>query len=220
MADDAAVKEAGEWNDEAKKALSDQRRQIEEDLRFSDPSDPQQWDETERRQRENDPGGARPCLVMDQLSQYTSTVVGQVEQSPPSLHAVPAAAGADQRVAERLDGFYRNIEYSSRAAQHYIRALLSAARAGVGYLIVRPEYTDRALNYQEPRISSEGDPLRVIFDPWSVELDGSDADRGQLVTAFSYAAFERQFGSKAAKVSFGDLEGRQCDDRDSINVGE
>lgn len=215
------VKDAQEWYAEATDATADQRRQIEEDLRFSDPSDPQQWDDTERQQRERDPGGARPCLTMDQTSQYTATVVGQIEQSPPALHSLPAAAGADQKVAEQLDGLYHNIEYASRATQHYMRAETSAARAGVGYLIVRPEYTDRALNHQEPRISSEGDPLRVVFDPWSVEIDGSDADRGQLLTAMSYAAFEREFGAKAAKVSFGDDRGREITDtKDSILVAE
>lgn len=215
------VKDGQEWYTEASDAMADQRLQIEEDLKFSDPSNPQQWDDTERRQREKDPGGARPCLTMDQTSQYTATVVGQIEQSPPSLHALPAANGADQVVAEQLDGFFRQIEYSSRGTQHYMRSLTSAARAGVGYLIVRPEYTDRALNHQEPRISSEGDPLRVLFDPWSVEIDGSDADRGQLLTSLSYPAFEREFGAKAAKVSFGDVDGQQITDvRESILIAE
>lgn len=215
------VKDAQDWYLEASEALGDQRRQVEDDLKFSDPSDPQQWDDEERRQREKDPGGARPCLTMDQTSQYTATVVGQIEQSPPSLHALPAAAGAEQRVAEKLDGLFRNIEYTSRATQHYIRALTSAARTGVGYLILRPEYTDRALNHQEPRISSEGDPLRVMFDPWSTEIDGSDADRGQLLTSMSPASFERQFGTRAKKVSFGDVDGHQVDDaKDTVLVAE
>ena len=214
------VDDAGKWYREAKDCLMDQRRQIEEDLKFSDPSDPQQWDEAERMQRERDPGGARPCLTMDQTSQYTATVVGQIEQSPPSLHSLPAAAGADQKVAERLDGLYRNIEYTSRASQHYMRALLSAARTGVGYIVVRPEYTDRALNHQEPRISSEGDPLRVVFDPWSVEIDGSDADRGIILSSFSHLSFERQFGAKAEKISFGDEGYTYVDERESILVAE
>lgn len=220
LSTDPVVKEAREWYFSAIEALTDQRRQIEEDLKFSDPSNPQQWDDTERQQREGDPGGARPCLVFDQTNQYTATVVGQIEQSPPSLHAIPSASGADQKVAEQLDGLYRHIEYSSRATQQYMRALTSAARAGAGYLIVRPVYTDRAANLQEPRISSEGDPLKVVFDPWSVEVDGSDADRAQLLTGMSYAAFEAKYGSDAAKVSFVDPEGSYCDMKDTIYVAE
>lgn len=204
---------------EAVEAMQEQRRQVEEDVRFSDPTNPDQWDEKERRQRENDPGGVRPCLVMDQTQQYIANVAGQVEQRPPSLHAIPAGDGADKKVAEQLDGFYRHIEHTSRAAQHYTRALTSAARVGVGYLIVQPEYTDRALNWQEPRIGSEGDPLSVVFDPWSVELDGSDANMATQVTPFSHTEFERQWGAKAAKVSFGDAEGsRVTDPRESVLV--
>lgn len=215
------VEEAGKRYREALDASRDQREQIREDLEFSDPSNPKQWDEMEKRQRESDPGGARPCLVFDQTGQYVSNVAGQVEQRPPSLHAIPAGGGSDQKVAEQYDGIFRHIEHVSRAQQHYARALLSAARAGVGYLLVRPEYTDRALNYQEPRISSEGDPLRVVFDPWSVEIDGSDATFGYLVTPYSHREFERQFGAKTEKISFGDEDQRYVnDDRESVLVAE
>lgn len=215
------LSEAQKRYQECLDALSEQRRQIEEDLAFSDPSNPRQWDEAEERQRLNDPGGARPCLVMDQTSQYVQNVAGQVEQRPPALHAIPVDSGADRKVAEQLDGFFRHIEHASRAQQHYARALTSAARAGVGYIIVRPEVIDRPLNYQEPRISSEGDPLRVVIDPWSQQLDGSDADCGWLLTPMSHNAFERQFGTKAEKVSFGDESRTAVDDqRESILVAE
>lgn len=201
---------------EALDASRRQRQQIQEDLEFSDPSDPQQWDQTEKQARMTDPGGARPCLVMDQTEQYVANVAGQVEQRPPALHAIPVGGGADKKVAEQLDGFYRHIEHSSRAQQHYAIALTAAARAGVGYLMVLPEYVDRALNWQEPRITSEGDPLRVVFDPWSKELDGSDAEMGWHLAPMSYSAFEREFGKKSPKISFGDREGKTCDERESI----
>lgn len=221
MAAQDSVTEAGKLFREAMDATRDQRQQIEEDLRFSEPSNPQQWDDEEKRARENDPGGARPCLVHDQIGQYVANVAGQVEQRPPGLHALPVDGGADRKVAEHLDGFFRHIEHASRASQHYATALTSAARAGVGYLTLRPEYTDRALNYQEPRIGSEGDPLRVVFDPWSKEIDGSDATFGFLLTPFSHTEFERIAGEKARKVSFGDESQRYVNDwRESILIAE
>ena len=214
-----AVKDAQELYCEALDASRDQRRQAEEDLEFSDPSDPRQWDEAIKRQRETDPGGVRPCYVFDQTNQYVSNVAGQVEQNPPALHALPVGDGADKRVAEKLDGFFRHIEHTSRAQQHYARALTSAARTGVGYLVVRPEYVNRALNWQEPRIGSEGDPLRVVFDPWSVEIDGSDATFGFILTPISHREWDRQFKGKD-KVSFGDTESRSRDERESILIAE
>jgi hypothetical protein len=216
-----SVEDSGKRYREALDATRDQREQIREDLEFSDPSNPQQWDAKEKQQREGDPGGARPCLVFDQTGQYVSNVAGQVEQRPPAMHAIPAGGGADKKVAEQYDGFFRHIEHTSNAQQHYSRALTSAARAGVGYLVVRPDFVDRALNWQEPRISSEGDPLRVVFDPWSVALDGSDANFGYLLTPYSVREFERQFGKKAEKIGFGDEEQRYVnDDRESILVAE
>lgn len=206
---------------EALDAMWEQRAQSEEDLEFSDPSDPQQWDAQEKQQREGDPGGSRPCLVFDQTGQYVANVAGQVDQRPPAMHAIPAGGGADKKVAEQLDGFFRHIEHASKGKNHYTRALTSAARTGVGYLIVRPQYIDRALNWQEPRIFSEGDPLNVVLDPWSVELDGSDANYGYLITALSTREFERQYGKNSEKVSFGDDQRRYVNDaRDSILVAE
>lgn len=220
MAND--LQQAQEMYEDAIAATRDQRQQIEEDLRFSDPSNPQQWDETIKRQRENDPGGARPCLVMDHTGQYVANVSGQVVKSPPSIHTVPVGSGSDIKVSEQLDGMIRHIEYASRALTHYGIALTSAARTGVGYLIVRPEYIDRAMGYQEPRICSEADPLRVVLDPWSVQLDGSDSTFGYLLTSMSEREFERKYGAKAEKVSFG-ADQRQPEgqaDRKSIVVAE
>ena len=218
MAKDDAVKDSVEAYQDAIDVSSAQRKQIQEDLEFSDPSNPRQWDEDERNARERDPGGARPCLTFDLVGQYIANVAGQVEKRPPSIHVIPVDGGADVKVAEQLDGVFRAIEYSSRAQQHYAKALTSAARSGVGYLIVRPEITDAAMNYQMPMISSEGDPLRVVIDPWSVEIDGSDADFGFLLTPLSHKQFERKWGKDAKKVSFGSDD--DADERESIVVAE
>ena len=201
-------------------AHAKQRKQIEEDLRFSDPSDPDQWDFAVKSARESDPGGKRPCLVMDQCGQYVANVAGQIEQKPPSIHAIPVGGGADKRAAEQIDGRFRHIEYASKATQHYMRALTSAARAGVGYLVVRPEIVDRKLNYQEPRISSEPDPLKVLFDPWSTETDGCDADEAYVMTAMSMTRFEARW-PKHTVMDFGDIEGkRRSDERQDVIIAE
>lgn len=219
MADE--LKDAIDLYSESIEANRDQRIQTAEDLRFSDPSDPQQWDDTVKRQRETDPGGARPCLVMDHTGQYIANVAGQVSRNPPSIHTVPVDSGADVKVSEQIDGIIRHIEYASRAQTHYGIALTSAARVGVGYLIVRPEYVDRAMGYQEPRITSEPDPLRVVLDPWSVAIDGNDAGFGYLLRSMSERDFERRW-PKAEKKSFGtqDYQNRDQLASKSIIVAE
>jgi hypothetical protein len=212
--------EAKELYTESLDALRDQRLQIEEDLRFSDPSAPQQWDDAVKLKRERDVGGARPCSTFDQTGQYVANVAGQVEKQPPSLHAIPVGGGADKQAAEQIDGRFRHIEHASRAPQHYTRAYTSAARVGVGYLIVRPEIIDAALNWQEPRITSESDALRVVFDPWSQDTDGRDASYGYLLTSLRKKEFARLWPGKEL-VDFGDIEAnRRKDERKSILVAE
>lgn len=214
------LNEAQKLYQESLDAQRDQRIQIQEDLKFSDPSNPQQWDEMVRAQREGDPGGKRPCLVMDQTGQYVANVAGQIEKQPPAIHAIPVGGGADKQAAEQIDGRFRHIEHASKASQHYARALTSAARSGVGYLVIRPEYIDRALGWQEPRISSEPDPLKVVFDPWSTETDGADSDFGFILTDVSLREFGRRWKGKDA-IDFGDTEANRKDtNRKSILVAE
>lgn len=218
MAED--LKETQERYQEYLSAHRKQRNQIEQDLLFSDPSNPAQWESDVKAQRENDPGGKRPCLVMDQCGQYVANVAGQIEQKPPSIHAIPVGGGADQRAAEQIDGRFRHIEHASKATQHYMRALTSAARVGVGYLVVRPEYVDRSMNYQEPRIGSEPDPLKVVFDPWSTATDGSDADEAFIITSMSCINFHRRW-PRAKEINFGDTDTRHpVDDRKDVIIGE
>lgn len=215
-----ALKDAQELYQDSLDALHDQRKQILEDVKFSDPSNPDQWDEDVKRNRENDPGGKRPCLVLDNLGQYVANVAGQVEKQPPALHAIPVGGGADKQAAEQLDGRFRHIEYASRAAIHYTRAMTSAARVGVGYIVVRPEYVDRALGYQEPRIGSEPDALKVVFDPWSTDTDGKDATFAYVLSDISPKIFARRWGKKEQR-DFGDLGAtRKEDDRKSVLVAE
>lgn len=212
--------EAQKLYQESLDATRDQRIQIEEDLRFSDPSDPQQWDEIVKRQREGDPGGKRPCLVMDQCGQYVANVAGQIEKQPPAIHAIPVGGGAEKQAAEQIDGRFRHIEHASKAAQHYAMALTSAARTGVGYLVIRPEYIDRALGWQEPRISSEPDPLRVVFDPWSVTTDGSDATFGFILTPINLAVFDKRWKGKE-QCDFGSTESNRRDqNRKQVLIAE
>lgn len=196
-----------------------QREQMAEDLRFSDPSDPQQWDEQVKRSREQDAGGKRPCLVLDQINQYVANIAGQVESNPPAIHAIPTGGGANKLAAEQLDGRFRHIEQTSRASQHYARAMTSAARTGVGYLVVRPDYTNRALGHQEPRIYSEPDPLKVVLDPWSTETDGSDAKFGYILTPISTKTFHEKYKGKELR-DFGDTAATRNDERKQVMLAE
>ena len=51
MAKDDAVKDSVEAYQDALDVSSSQREQIQEDLEFSDPSNPRQWDDAEKNAR-------------------------------------------------------------------------------------------------------------------------------------------------------------------------
>jgi hypothetical protein len=199
-------------------AFSEQRTQVEEDIRFSDPSEPDQWDTVMRLARENDPGGVRLCLVHDQTSQYVANVAGQIEKSPPALHAVPVGGQADKKVAELIDGRFRHIEHVSAAQQHIATALTSAARLGVGYLTAYPTKVNERMRYMEPRIGSVSDALNVVFDPWSVELDGRDARVAWELIPMNPKVFKQNYPGKAATDFNSTQTNLQDDTRTSIII--
>lgn len=157
----------------AKEYWSEFRRRAVEDLEFSNPADPKQWDEAAVRMRKsgNQP---RPCLTLDHTNQYIAQVVNDARQNKPGLSFLPSTGGARIEVARALDGLARHIEYRSRAQIAYDTAIESAARIGLGWISLNPEVVDPVMNHQEVRVCRHHDPLAVIPDPDWTEPDGSD----------------------------------------------
>lgn len=177
---------------------AEQFKGMREDMHFSNPADPQQWDENVRRARESSVDGARPCLTFDQTNQYIAQVVNDSRQNKPSIKVMPSEGG-DVAVANAIEGVIRHIEYQSRAGITYDTAQEHAARIGLGWMRVLPVVVNEKLNQQEVRIQRVHDPLSVMLDPDSTEPDGSDATRGWVTSTLSKKAFERRFqGAKPA----------------------
>ena len=72
---DKIITEARERFDRASEVWSPIYERCRDDLRFSDPTNPQQWPEKARRDRELSEGGARPCMTFDQTGQYVRQVI-------------------------------------------------------------------------------------------------------------------------------------------------
>lgn len=195
------LQKAKECFKEDQEAFRDNRERMLEDLRFSNPACPEQWDDAVRRAREQSEGGARPCLTFDQTNQYIAQVVNDSRQNKPGIKVIPVDSGADIEVAEKLEGMIRHIEYSSRASIAYDTAQEYAARIGLGWLRVVPEIVHAERNEQEIRIKRVHDPLSVILDANSQEPDGSDASRGFIETVLTKKAFKELY-PKASMVSW------------------
>lgn len=207
---------AKERYNQARDAFAETRNRMVEDLRFSNPAKPEQWDERVRKMRENSADGARPCLTFDQTNQYIAQVVNDSRQNKPSIKVMPVDSGADPDVAERLEGIIRHIEYASRAGIAYDTAQEYAARIGLGWLRVLPEVVDPEQNLQEIRIKRVHDPLSALIDNESTEPDGSDAMWGHIETRLQKSVFEKRY--KGKKVESWDSNG--WFDKDGVRICE
>ena len=193
-----AFQRAKERIDEAKEHNRDQHMRIREDLRFSNPADPQQWTDTDQTLR-----NGRPTLTLDRTNQFISQVVNDARQNNPGINVIGVDDKADPKVAETLSGLIRHIEYRSRASQAYDMGIELGARCGQGWLRVIPEVVDADTNEQEVRILRVTDPTACGLDPNSIEADGSDAMWGYAETRMSERAFKAAY-PKAKQVPFGD----------------
>jgi hypothetical protein len=194
------LKEAKENYKDARDAVSDQYDRIREDFRFSNPSNPEQWDDWSVQARKG-----RPMHTLDRTNLYVQHVVNQARANKTSCDVLPADGYADDVVAQQLKGIIRHIEYTSRADIAWDTASDHQARGGLGWVRVSPKIVDPETNDQEILIARVHDPLSCMLDPNSTEPDGSDAMFGFAETNLTEKAFERLY-PKAKKDSF-DTEG-------------
>lgn len=191
---DSSVKEARERFTDCMSAMSENHKRMLEDLRFSNPADPQQWDLGAKRDR-----GDRPMLVFDQSNQYIAQVVNDARQNKPSMRVRPVDDLADPKVAKTLNGLLYHIQDSSRADIAYDGGIELAARVGLGWLRVLPEVTKADTNEQEIRIKGLPSHNSAVLDDGSIEPDGKDAMDGFVITSMSKGAFSKQWKGAATQ---------------------
>lgn len=202
---------------EADEATADNRKLMREDLDFSDPTNPQQWPDAVRREREGSVDGARPCLTFDRTNQFVYQVVNDARQNKPSIKLIPQDSGSDPRMAEVLQGLIRQIEYASKASVAYDTALELAARIGLGYIRIFPEAEDEETNQQCIRIKRVVNTFSVRMDPDYTEPDGSDARWAMRYEDMPRAEFKRRYPK--AEIADFDVDGEWVT-KDTVRVAE
>jgi len=211
MANQDILQRAKERYSDAVDASREQDERIREDLRFSNPANPEQWDPVAVTARKG-----RPMLVLDRTNQFISQIVNDARQNKPSIQVLPADSNADIAVAQQLNGVIRHIEYVSRAGIAYDTAIELSARVGIGYLRVTPKIIRPETNEQEIVVQRVHDPLACRLDTNSIEPDGSDAMWGFHESTITTKAFERMFPN--AKKDTWDSSGWWGED--SVRVAE
>lgn len=94
-------------------AWQDIRREGDQDMRYVSGNP---WPEAEKIAREK---AGRPCLVMDEISQYTNQLNNEIRQNKRAVKVVPRGYGANDSTADFRGNLIRQIEYKSNAQSAY-----------------------------------------------------------------------------------------------------
>lgn len=154
------------------------------------------WDDTIYSGRST---AGRPCVSLPLSNPYVSKISGPIRANPPSI----AVRTTDKKLQELVSGVLRGIERSSSAYEAYAVGIHNAGACGMGFLRVALEYSKQG---NVIKIKACHNPLELMIDPYSREIDGSDA---------KYAVHQGTMELDLAKDKWGDDIGNTV----SANVG-
>jgi hypothetical protein len=173
------------------------RTQMKDDLAFCSLD---QWPAEIRKERENDPNGARPCLTIDNINQYIVQVANDIRQNRPSIKVRPVDDNADVDTARIYQGLVRHIEDRSNAAVAYAMGAESAIKIGMGYWRITTEVSNSKYNEQEICIKAIPNAFQVYMGPHDYP-DGSDAEEAFIVAEIPLKKFKRLYPKAKTEVS-------------------
>jgi len=162
--------------------LEDMRKQYEADIEFDRTNREQaiddkkftageQWDPVVLEQRKG-----LPCLVINNIPQFTAQLVGDWRESRKAIKVVPSN-NEDVDIASVRGDLIRGIEMQSRADRVYDSAFESLVQCGDGAYRVAVEYSRDDVFDQDIFIRPIEDALSVVWDRFSVDPTGRDAKR-------------------------------------------
>lgn len=159
-----------------------------DDLRFSAG---EQWDPVVLQQRKS-----LPCLVINTIPQFTAQLVGDWRESRKAIKVVPSNAGDDD-IAEVREDLVRNIEMQSRADRSYDQAFESMIQCGDGAFKVTVEYARDDVFDQDIYIRPIEDVMSTVWDRFSVDPTGRDAQRVFVDDRIPKDEFTRKWPNEA-----------------------
>lgn len=144
------------------------RRDSRDDLSFRAGT---QWDDSDARIRKLQ---GRPTLVLSQIDQYVRKIVGQSRSMAPSVRVFSVDLDTPPEMAQLFEGAIRDIEQRTNAQHARMNAHTDQVTCGIGHYEVGYEMHPTKPEMQIC-IKTIKDPLSVVWDPSSSEIDRSDA---------------------------------------------
>jgi hypothetical protein len=186
---DAIVEKALKKAKKAKEYWDNIQEKAIDDLMFLSDDQCAQWNQDDYNSRIK---SGKPALTIDQLSQFVNQVSNDIRMNTPSINII-AADGGDPEVAEIIEGKIREIQNNSNADDAYDNAVNFAIKSSLGFIRIDHDYLDDKSFDQELFIDRVVNPNSILFDPESIEPDGSDARCAFVFENMSREDFEEQY---------------------------
>jgi hypothetical protein len=190
------------------------RAAAQSDLKFAAGD---QWPAEIKQQRMLD---RRPCLTINKTDTFVRSVVNNMRQQRPRIKVHPVSSGADQAVAEVIEGLIRHIEVSSNADAAYDTGADYQVRMGWGYWRILGKYSDEMGWDQDLCIERVRNPFSVYMDPSSIAPDGSDAKWAIITGRMKKEDFEAKYPGKKVQGWSATGPGDDVPAKDEIMVAE
>lgn len=176
----------------------DNRMDSADDLRFFCG---EQWDGVDERIRHRQ---GRPTLVLNMLDPIVRRIVGQARQMSPSVRVFSADYETPAVMAQLFEGLIRDIEQRTNAKAARMNAHTDQVICGIGhyevYYEMHPQKEEMVIGVRTIK-----DPLSVIWDPSSKEIDRSDANYCFRIVDVPKVEFEEEYeGKEAIDFNFSD----------------
>ena len=211
--------------------LTDMRQEYKADLEFDEENRNQalddkkfaageQWDPQVLRDREG-----LPCLVINNIPQFTAQLVGDWRESRKAIKVVPSN-DEDVDIASVRGDLIRSIEMESRAGRVYDQAFESGVQCGDGAFRVSVEYARDSVFDQNLYLRPIEDALSVVWDRFSVDPTGRDAKRVFVSDKMPKKEYHQKFGEIPADELYGEgftmgnLEAEGWVEQDAYQVTE
>lgn len=179
----------------------------------------EQWDPLVLEQRKG-----LPCLVINNIPQFTAQLVGDWRESRKAIKVVPSN-DEDKNVADVRGDLIRAIEMESRAARTYDSAFESLVQCGDGAFRICVEYAKNSVFDQDIRIGPIEDCLSAVWDRFSVDPTGRDAKEVWVDDRMPRKEFKRKYpdcdpDELLSDVTIRDLSSEGWIDQESYRITE
>lgn len=179
----------------------------------------EQWDPLVLEQRKG-----LPCLVINNIPQFTAQLVGDWRESRKAIKVVPSN-DEDKAVADVRGDLIRAIEMESRANRTYDTAFESLVQCGDGAFRICVEYAKNNVFDQDIRIGDIEDCLSVVWDRFSTDPTGRDAKRVYVDDRIPKKEFRRKYKDVDPDELMSDVTMREMSsegwlDQDSYRITE